>query len=516
MPTPDTLPTIRRTLELLSDRDRRLSYFHDPIAWAQDRLGATIWSNPKAPERSQAAIMQSVADNKDTAVKAAHGLSKSWTAAALIVWWLDTRYPRAFVATTAPSTAQISGVVWREVRRMLKAMRERYDQGLIDYAPPPGRITADSVWKDDDGTILGWGRKPPEQDLDSAFQGIHDLYVLAIGDEAAGLSNDMVDALGNITSNATSRRVLICNPTNPASYIGHLFKAQPDNWNFISMSVFDSPNFTGEPVPEELAMALSDQTYVDAKKAEYGENSSRYKSRVLGEFAFDSEDTLISDEDLAVAFDVDIQPSGEQPVLGVDVARYGTDLSVIYSNDRGRIRLVDSWERASGVETANRIHRAALDALAQEVRIDGIGVGGPIVDMVANLSKGRYRVVELRGSAASPDRRQWHNWRAWSYDAVRYALRRGEIDLDFSDTKLVDELGGIRYSFPGTGGMLLESKEDMRRRGLKSPDFADAFIYAAITDEMVEASTGVDTPERLVPLNEVMMSGDNERLWDYV
>lgn len=481
--TTTALSTVRRVLDGLDALDRRAQYMDDPILWAKDRLGVTVWFNPDNPERSQAALLRSVAKNKDTAVKAGHGTSKSFSVALLIVWWVDTRYPDCFVASTAPSVAQISGAVWAEVRKFRKILDRRYAEGLNSYPGPPGYITSDNFWKENDGTILGWGRKPPEQDIDSAFQGIHRKYVLAVGDEATGLSGELIDSLSNITSNATSRRVIVCNPTNPASYIGKLFKTQPANWAFITLSVFDNPNFTGEKVPKSVTESLSDQSYVDAKREEYGEGSARWKSRVLGEFAQEEGDPLFTDREMAIGYDTELHITGERPVLGVDVARFGKDLNVIYLNDRGRVRIHSSWGQTAGTETAARIHRAAMDSGAYQVRIDASGMGGPIVDMVVNLrneDRADYDVIEMLGSGASPNKRKWHNARAWWYDGVRHAMLNGRIDIDLDDDNLVDEITAVQYKFSPTNALLIESKDDMRKRGLKSPDFADAFIYAAI------------------------------------
>ena len=465
---------VSRTLRFLESESRWAEYKVDPVLWARERAGVTLWG-------AQADIARSVVANKDVVVKAGHGVGKSFLAAVLIAWWVDTRYPNVFVASTAPSGAQISAIVWREVRRLYRAVAELHPE-----RPLPGRITSLNEWKTDDGTILGFGRKPPDEKTDDAFQGLHDAGgVLAVGDEAVGLREDLIDALGNITSNASSRRFLICNPTNPSSYVAKLFKERPDNWTFHTISVFDNPNFTGEDVPDSVRAGLSDETYVDSKRAEYGEGSPRWVSRVLGEFAYDTEASLFTDAELSRGFDTEILPSGGRPVLGVDVARFGKDSSVIYVNDGGHIRLYSSWDKASGTETAARIHRAALDTGAIEVRIDGTGLGGPIVDQVVGLCDGAYRVIEIKGAGASPDREQWHNWRAWSYDAVRHDMLAGRIDIDVEDAKLSGELGDIQYRFSPRGGLLIESKEDMRRRGLKSPDFADAFIYAALSESQV-------------------------------
>src|SRR5690606_36192606 len=98
------------------------------------------------------------------------------------------------------------------------------------------------------------------------------------------------------------------------------------------------------------------------------------------------------------------------------------------------------------------------------------------------MSGSSYTVVGLNSSGASPDKKQWHNVRAFWWDDFRSRCRKGEIDIDVQDKKsetLQDELMSPQYKYGNTGGLLIESKDDMRKRGMKSPDFADAAIYAA-------------------------------------
>lgn len=405
----------------------------------------------------------------------------SFLAAVLICWWIDTRYPDVFVASTAPSKAQISAIVWREVRKMKALISERFAAGLIDHELP-GYITANEEWKEPGGNILGFGRKPPENKEDDSYQGIHAAYVLAIGDEGVGLTSELIDSLGNITSNENSRRLLMCNPTNPASYLGNLFKEQVKSWAFFTISVFDSPNFTGNPdgLTEEALAELVGPSYVEDKKAEYGEGSARYKARVLGEFAWDLGDTLITPEDVAIGLDTDIVPVSDSPIyLGVDVARFGKDKSAIYVNRGGQIRFHKSFDQNSLSQLANEVHKAALDLGAHEVRYDVQGVGQGFEELLMQMEPRSYKMIGLAGSAASPDRRQWYNARAFWWDTFRKNLKLGKYDLDPADDRLSDELIMVGYKFAPTGGLLIESKDEMRKRGMKSPDFADAAIYSA-------------------------------------
>lgn len=478
----DLLPIASAVVEDARRKSIRAQYREDPVLWAKDIAGIHLWS-------LQADIARSVQSNKDVAVKAGHGVGKSLLAAILICWWIDTRYPHCFVASTAPSTAQIGAIVWREVRNIYNRVAQRYEEGLIDHKLP-GYITAQHEWKNHDGVLMGFGRKPPDQKTDDAFQGIHAQEgVLAIGDEAVGLTEEMVDALGNITSNASSRRFLICNPTNPASYVGRLFKSKPSNWTFHTISVFDSPNFTGEEIPEEARHALTDESYVNSKREEYGEGTPRWMSRVLGEFAWDMGYTLIRPEDVAKGLDCEIDPrAGDYPVLGVDVSRSKAgDKNTVYLFKGGYLRLIDSWNEPNSVVTARRINQLALENRAVEVRIDGVGLGGPIADYVRDVQyedakTGAYDVIEILGGDPSPDKKRWYNMRAWMYWSFQDRLSKSMIDLDPSDQDLQDELMSveIKKKVAGLDTLLLESKEEMRKRGVHSPDHADAAMYASI------------------------------------
>lgn len=479
---------VKQATAELAARRQREKFFNDPSAWAEYMLGVRLWSK-------QREVCNSLADNKSVAVKAGHGVGKSYLSAILICWWIDTRYPNVYVATTAPSTAQINAIVWREVRRMKADVAKRYKEGKIDH-DLPGYITADAQWKDDDSNLLGFGRKPPENKEDSAFQGLHDGYVLAIGDEACGLSGEIIGALGNITSNANSRRLLIANPTNPASYFATLFEGDK-GWKLQTISVLDNPNFTdeGKTMSADALSKLSDQSYVDAMAQEYGENSARFKSRVLGEFAFDIENTLFTPEVIEKGHQTEIEPVGaEAPRLGVDVARMGKDSTAIYMYHEGRVRFVDEWVKAPATESMNRVDRWARELGVCEVRVDASGMGGPMVDQLALLSDGLYRVVEMVGNRRSPDNRRWLNGRAWWWDNVRKRMSDGELDIDPEDTKLADEVLSVQYLFANTGGLQIESKESMAKRGVKSPNRADAMIYAA-------ADFGVDFDDPLAQLS---------------
>lgn len=488
----------------LEERRAKMRYFNDPVLWAKDFLGIKPWS-------AQAEVAMALVDNKNVVVKAGHEVGKSWLAGLLICWWVDTRWDLpggCFVVSTAPSTRQINAIVWREVRKFYNLAKKRYNEGLVDHQLP-GYITADAHWRLPDGIELGYGAKPPDgadkESGNDSMSGIHARYVLAVGDEAVGLSKGLIGDLANITSNATSRRFLICNPTNPLSYVASIFKRDLQGWKKFTISVFDSPNFHGpgicdpercknfeahkhiepyEGFPREILETLVDQSYVDDMAEEHGENSPTYISRVTGEFAWDMGFTLFRPEDVAKAFDTDIIPNVEtKPRLGVDVSRSKAgDKNTVYKWHDGQLRFVDDWNEPNAMATAERVHNLALANGVSEVRIDGVGLGGPIADRLRELAEDRYLVIEILGGDPSPDKHRWFNFRAWSWWSLQDRMSKGEVDLDVGDDKLQEQLLGveIKKRTSGTDSILLESKQEMSKRGVHSPDHADAAVYASV------------------------------------
>lgn len=548
----DLLPGV---LGQLQQQNLKRLYFDNPVLWAEHHLGLQLWDR-------QGEIAMTIVKEKNIAVKAGHEVGKSFLAGVLICWWIDTRWDLpggCFVVSTAPSTKQINAIVWREVRKSHALSRKRHaeyqrrkregielgEYQFVDHALP-GYITSDAHWKLDSGIELGYGSKPPDS-KDDTMSGIHARYVLAVGDEAVGLSEALIGDLANITSNATSRRFIIMNPTNPLSYAGQIFKENNGTWSLHTISVFDSPNFHGngpdvfDPdtgnlirtscdescpkwdkhkdlppglgMPVEVLETMVDPSYVADMKRDWGEQHPTYISRVTGEFAWDSGPTLISPEEMAKALDCDVDTLDNLPVLGVDVSRsHKGDMNTVYEYRRGIVatpdaenigaeagwlRFVESWNDKNAMRTARKIHDIAMEKAATVVQIDGSGLGGPIADRIRELAEGRYIVAELLGGKPAPEaeRDRYFNSRAWWYSELRRKIAEGILDIDIQDKKLQEELLGIETRFPSQGvqRLLIESKEDMRNRGVSSPDYADGANYA-VAD--IEADLSMRKPKQ--------------------
>lgn len=453
----------------LRKRSQNSIYINDPVAWARDVLGKHMWSK-------QAEIAQSIVDNTHTAVVSCNGAGKSATAGILGAWWVATRDPyEVALIASAPTYPQIARVLFRE-------LKDNHKAAAIRGFSLPGHINQSEEWKLDDeyGTLIGFGRRPADTDIVSAFQGIHRRFVFVVLDEAGGIPTDLYTAAEAVTTSADSRVLAIGNPDRRGTEFHRIFR-EDETWNKIKISAYDSPNFTNEWVPEDVKPLLIQPGWVERQKKAWGEDSARYRSKVLGEFPEEDDTTFFSQQALDKAHDAEIPEDMETPaVLGVDLARFGEDESVIYINRGGRLRAYSRWSKATALESASRVHQAALETGATEVRVDAAGLGGPVVDQLAAMANGKYVVISMLGSAASPDRTRWFNARAFNFDSLREQMLTGNMDIDPDDKELFDEMMMLRYKFHSTGSIQIESKDDMRSRGIKSPDSLDAAVYASV------------------------------------
>ena len=462
----------------LRSRSKKEVYRTDPVLWAKEVLGKHMWSK-------QQEIANSVVENSHTAVVSCNGAGKSGLAGMLAVWWVAVHDPYdVAVICSAPTYVQIARVLFTEIKA-------NYDLAKGNGVTLPGHINQSQEWKLDDGYVMAWGRRPADKDLVSSFQGIHRRYVMVILDEAGGIPEDLYTATEAVTNTEGARVLAIGNPDNRGTPFHQIWLKDP-TWNKIKISAYDTPNFTEErhTVPAALLPLLIQPAWVEKQKISWGVDSARFKSKVLAEFPDEADNAFFSQSNIDRAIDTVIEDDMEQrAVLGVDVARFGEDDSVVYINRGGRVRLLETWSKATAIETANRIHRLAVENGVSEVRIDAAGLGGPVVDLVASHADNRYIVISMLGGAASPDKMRWLNARSCNFDHLKELMSGGLVDIDSDDTRLLDELLMIQYKFNVKGAIQIESKDDMRSRGVKSPDQLDAVVYAT-----ADLSAIIDSP----------------------
>lgn len=438
-------------------------YKTDIALWAKDKLGYTLWNK-------QIEIANALLKYKRVAVKSGHGVGKSFVASIIVAWWADTRRDMDSIAvTTAPTQPQLD-IIWEYLRdHKLKAKLW-------------GNISLDNEWKSDLKVQRAFGRKPSNTN-EHAFQGIHRRQgVLAVLDESCGIPETIFTAVSAITTGKYDAALAIGNPDDVNTPFGAIWKTNNESWHKITINSYDSPNITGEPFPEEASGGLVTLEWIEARKKEWGEDSPRFRSKVLGEFSMDGTNALFPEGTLAMGRTTDLAIRQEsKPRLGVDVARMGGDYTVVYKYQDGVLRFLDKWNKATLTETAARVVQIAFEEGVDEVRIDGVGIGAGVYEMVANRSEARFETIGIIGNASPSDTDKWLNTRAEMYDTIRERMLNGKIDIDEEDAALTTELGDLEYHFKNNRSVLqVASKEEIRAKTGKSPDFADAAAYAAM------------------------------------
>lgn len=444
---------------------RPRAYVGDPVSWARQKLRMTLWSR-------QRQILESIRDNRKTAVRSCHGVGKSWTAATAACWWLDTHDPgTAFVVTTAPTFRQVRAILWRYIRRVHKA-------GKL-----PGRVNQTEWHLGDE--LVAFGSKPADHD-ESAFQGIHARFVLVIVDEACGVPEQLWVAADALTTNTDCRILAIGNPDNPASHFRKVCSGG-SGWNVIGISAFDSPNLTGEEVPVDVAQALVSQEWVEEKKREWGEDNPLYLAKVLGEFASDHPNQVVRQSDVykcRQAPDTPHAPDDLLPVeLGVDVGG-GGDETVIRER-RGRVAGREWRARTDRPEQiAPMVLTAIRETGATDVKVDSIGIGFGVIGELRNMaSRGEHsaHISEVNVAEAASDSAKWANLRAEMWWEIGRGLSEQQ-DWDLSGMENADttvaQLLEPRWEVDAKGRIKVEPKDDVKARLGRSPDNADALLLA--------------------------------------
>ncbi len=161
-------------------------------------------------------------------------------------------------------------------------------------------------------------------------------------------------------------------------------------------------------------------------------------------------------------------------VLGVDVARFGSDRSVIVVRNGDVIEYLGVWQNINLMRTAVQVAETIERFKPQMTFVDGVGVGGGVVDRLGSL--GFSKIMDVNSGRAAFDRGRYSNLRAEMWGRMRVWLRERAALKGLSDfnRELADDLTSLNYDFDNRDRLKLESKDDLKARGLPSPDLADA------------------------------------------
>lgn len=429
----------------------------DPVHFTTMLLNRRIWSK-------QQEILRSLATSFRTAVKACHASGKTFIAAAAVLWWITTR-TEAVAVTTAPTWTQVERLLWGEIRGMTYGSRISYPKpAATSLQLGPGRYAI--------GLSTNEGVR---------FQGFHG-NVLIVIDEAPGVLPEIYEAIEGIRAGGDVRVLALGNPVISSGPFYDVFASKREGWNLITISGFDTPNLEAITLDQLLEMGeqeldenpwpyLITRRWIKEKFLEWGPGHPLWESRVLGNFPAQSEDALIALTWLEQA-KLRTEADGEV-CAGLDVAGPGEDETVLCVRRGPRIVLLKAW--TNGDPRGDVL--AALQPFKSQlktVNVDAVGIG---YYMAQHLRDHGLPVSEVNVGQASRDPEKYVNCKAEIYWGFRLRASCGDL-AGLTDDRAIAQLAGIRYSHNSRGQVVIEPKEEARRRGVKSPDRAEAVILA--------------------------------------
>lgn len=509
----DELRAWKQEIEVNKEVQKFLRYQNDPTGFVNKVLREHLWSK-------QQEIIEALLTHRRVAVKSCHDVGKSFIASRTVAWFLSCNpVGDAFAVTTAPSFAQVRAILWREINKA-------HGKGNL---PGHTNQTEWHIGKE----FVGFGRKPGDLDP-TAFQGIHALRVIVVIDEACGVPRPLWDAADSLITNEESRILAIGNPDDPTSHFAEVCKPG-SGWKVIQISAFDSPNFTGEPVPEKVRPLLISQIWVEEKRKSWGESSPVYIAKVLGEFPDVSDDTIIPikwvrDSESEERHEA-MRPFNLPNELGIDCARFGSAESVIYHRSGCNARFYKALRRRDLMYLVGEIINAIIDTNATAAKIDDTGLGGGVTDRLHEIQREERqlpahlrrmaiincKIVGINSSWAATGRKtrkdgkpaheKYYNLRSEMWFDVKDRFEEGNVSIgdgpdDPNEEMTKSQLCSVKYFLHSKGRLMVESKDDMedlKKKGIVSPDRADAFVLAFLDASIFDKPAWVAKQKRALP-----------------
>ncbi len=446
-----------------------LYYADHPVEFVEDLLRVT-------PDPKQADILRSVAANTMTSVRSGHGIGKSAVEAWAVIWFMCTR-PFPKIPCTAPTQHQLFDILWAEVSKWLRN-NPALEREIVWTKEKVYMKRYPEEWF----AVARTASKP------DALQGFHADDILYIIDEASGVDDKVFEpVLGALST--PGARLLMCG--NPTQLSGFFYDSH--HKNRASYSTFHVDGRQSTRVSEEFI-----QTIITM----YGEDSDVFRVRVAGEFPRQENDVFIPLPLIEKSIMTEWRDTGKPTLLhiGCDVARFGDDKTVIgYKVDEK----VEFYKKRVGqdlmktaddiVELGEMLVRRYGYKKAIPVKVDDSGVGGGVVDRLRQIQRNNPErfwwldvVPVIFGQRISHD--FYHDSTSYMMSVVKKLLmphdEKGNpkpIELVLpDDNDLIGQLSARKYSMTEQSKIRVESKEAMKKRGLRSPDEADCVLLLCL------------------------------------
>ena len=442
-----------------------LEYYYDhPADFLTDLLGMEC-------DTWQAVVAEDVANNSKVAVKSGQGVGKTALEAGLIIWFLTCR-PYSKVIATAPTMQQLYDVLWAEIAKWLNDSRVK---NLLTWTKTKVYMNGDSE---------RWFATAKTATKPENMQGFHEDHMLIVVDEASGVADPIMEAvLGTLTGD-DNKLLLMGNPNRIEGVFYDAFNKDRDKYKTHTVSSRESKR--------------TSKDNIEMLESKYGRDSDVCRVRIDGQFPKGALDSFISLETVELA----CSPSNKLPQsdidaaktlhVGVDVARFGDDKTVITPRISTKVLEFRKYSKKDTMETAGNVLICCKEYMRRFpylknciIKVDDSGVGGGVTDRLKEVIKTEHLPIKVipvnNGESATDDYYFNLGGQLWGHVKglleVNFSnnMQGKEVEVELpNDTEMIKQLSVRKYHMTSKGKIQLESKDDMKKRGLGSPDTADS------------------------------------------
>lgn len=414
----------------------------DPVKFVKEVWGVE-------PTEQQKQFLRAIAKpGAKVSIKSGHGTGKT-TGLAWVIHWFLICYDKAKVPVTAPTAAQLKDALWDELKMWWNLLPPQLHD-LFEW-------TSDHFTSETGSFAMA---RTASKDKPEALQGIHADNILFLIDEASGVAEEVFIAAGSSLSAENARVAMASNPTQTTGYFYASHNKNRNLWQTLTFNGEESPRVS--------------QAYIDSIANEYGKDSDVYRVRVLGEFPLASDMQFIGMDIVETAMQryENLKPGSYEfapVIIGVDPAYDGDDDFAMYLRQGLYSKLLGIWPKNDNDGMMARILADFEDQYrADAVMIDkGCGMG---LQSFGKVMGRNWQVIAFGGTDFTGEGylnnrvQMWAKMKQWLIDG-------GAIEYD---DKLKADLIGPMAWVNEKGLIQLEKKEMMKKRGVPSPNRADA------------------------------------------
>ena len=444
------------------------------------------------PDEWQRNVLMDIAGYTKVSVRSGHGVGKTSVEAIVLLWFLSCfRFPK--VIATAPTRQQLNDILWSEVEKW------RSKSPLLQEL-----LTWTKTYVYMKGYEKRWFAVAKTASEPENMQGFHEENMLIIVDEASGVEDDIMEAILATLSGKNNKLLMCANPTRTTGTFYDSHNRDRGMYKCHRVSSLDSTRTNKENIAAFIR--------------KYGEHSNVVKVRVYGDFPAQEDDVFLPLPliEQTVVNEIDTEKI-YKITMGVDVARYGDDETIIATNVGGNIDIPVVRHGQSLMTTVGDIVMQYKRLIKEypnykgviTVIIDDTGLGGGVTDRLEEVKiEERLRRLEIVpvnfGSKppqdGSEDRYQDISTYMWA--TLKTLMENKEVSIA-NDEELVAQLSVRKYSITSTGKIMLESKKAMKDRGIKSPDRGDAVVLSCFSQNKIYSAFVEKTEAIIIPYEAV-------------